>query len=229
MLLADHIDTTLNSSFQFYDSLKYSQAYRLQFNKLTHAYFSSMGILFLNRDPRQDKSDTEIMESYKWVATYTLQFLNAYLKQDASGLAFIGATPEKNGVPEGLITMQSKKPEKACFTFEDFHEQAKAINYEHLNELYQTIRKNQPAFEIAEGQLNDLGLQLTYNPKTTMQGIHILSFATDIFPQSGNLFDSLAEAYLYAGEKEKAIINFKKSLALSPDNENAINRLKQLE
>lgn len=227
VMLADHIDTTLNSSFEFYDSLKYSQAYQLKFNKLTHAYFGTMGILFEGRDPRQDKSDTEIMESYKWVAAYTLQFLNAYLKHDPKGLAFLKNAPEENGAPNGLIFMQSKEPEKSNFTFEDFHERAKVNNYEQLNELYQTVRKIHPTFEIAEGQLNNLGLQLMYNPKTTMQGIQVLSFATATFPQSGNLFDSLAEAYLYAGDKEKAIIYFKKSLELSPNNENAINRLKQ--
>lgn len=229
IMLADKMDTTLNSSFQFYDRLKYSQAYQLKFNKLTHAYFSSMGVLFENRDPRQDKSDAEIMESYRWVATYTLQFLNTYLKQDPKGLDFLKAVPEENGAPKGLITVYSKEPERTDFTFEDFHEKAKANNYEHLNELYQTVRINHPTFEIAEGQLNNLGLQRTYNPETTHQGIQILSFATMIFPHSGNLFDSLAEAYLYAGDEEKAIIFFKKSLALSPDNENAIKRLQQLE
>lgn len=228
VMLADHIDTTLNTSFEFYDSLRYSHAYRLKFNKLTHSYFSSMGVLFENRDPKQDKSDQEIMESYRWVATYTLQFLNAYLKQDAKGLAFLQTTPEGNGIPKELISMQLKEPEKATITFEDFHENAKANRYDQLNKLYQSIRKNHPTFEINEGQLNNLGLHLVYNPKTTMQGIHILSFATEIFPQSGNLFDSLAEAYLYAGDKEKAAVYFKKSLVLSPENEHAINRLKQL-
>jgi len=38
----------------------------------------------------------------------------------------------------------------------------------------------------------------------------------------------LGEAYLFIGHKTNAIINFKKSLALNPENQNAIDRLKQL-
>jgi predicted Zn-dependent protease len=82
--------------------------------------------------------------------------------------------------------------------------------------------------ELPEGNLNILGLQLIFDPKTSEQGINILLLATGIYPDSANLFDSLAEAYLYVGNKEKAIENFDKSLELNSQNQNAIDRLKQL-
>src|SRR6266850_2290429 len=75
VMIEDKIDTTLNRSFIFFDSLKHSQAYYLKFNDLTHPYFSSMGILFQDRDARQDKSDREIIFSYEWVNNYTMHFL----------------------------------------------------------------------------------------------------------------------------------------------------------
>lgn len=67
VMVEDQIDTTLNRNFAFFDSLRHSQAYYLKFNDLTHPYFSTMGVLFQDRDPRQDKSDKEITASYKWV------------------------------------------------------------------------------------------------------------------------------------------------------------------
>jgi cytochrome c-type biogenesis protein CcmH/NrfG len=48
------------------------------------------------------------------------------------------------------------------------------------------------------------------------------------YPQSGNVYDSLGEAYMKAGQKELAIQNYEKSLQLEPKNENAIEMLKKL-
>jgi len=53
--------------------------------------------------------------------------------------------------------------------------------------------------------------------------------ATKLYPNSANLFDSLAEGYLYVGNKSKAIESFEKSLELNSQNQNAIDRLKQLQ
>jgi len=48
------------------------------------------------------------------------------------------------------------------------------------------------------------------------------------FPQDANAYDSLAEAYMNAGERDLAIRNYEESLRLNPKNENAANQLKQL-
>lgn len=62
VLKEDNINRTLNHNFEFYDSIQNSIAYKLKFHNLTHSSFSSLGVLFEQRDPRQDKSDVEIME-----------------------------------------------------------------------------------------------------------------------------------------------------------------------
>ena len=41
--------------------------------------------------------------SYGWLARYTLEFLNAYLKHNAAGQAFLRRMPEENGAPAGLM------------------------------------------------------------------------------------------------------------------------------
>ena len=42
-----------------------------------------------------------------------------------------------------------------------------------------------------------LGLPLVFNPNSSEQGIKVLLFTTNQYPKSANLFDSLAEAYLW--------------------------------
>ncbi len=38
--------------------------------------------------------------SYAWVARYTVGFLDAYLKDDASAMTFLKSAPAENGVPK---------------------------------------------------------------------------------------------------------------------------------
>jgi len=228
VLSEDNINPELNTKFQLYDSIRNSEAYQLKFHNLTHSYFSTLGILFEKRDTRQDKSDPEIMESYKWVSVYMLHFLNAHLKKDKPALKFFRNNPLDNGIPEGLITHKYKEPEIDSFTFRDFNDLASKQKYENLLELYHSTVEEHPSFRIIEGNLNTLGLQLVFNPNTSEQGINVLTLATHLYPDSANLYDSLAEGYLYIGNHEEAIKNFEKSLSINRQNQNAINRLKQL-
>jgi pimeloyl-ACP methyl ester carboxylesterase len=41
--------------------------------------------------------------SYGWIARYTMEFLNEYLKNDSEAGAFLRRTPAENGVPQHLI------------------------------------------------------------------------------------------------------------------------------
>ncbi len=62
-----------------------------------------------------------------------------------------------------------------------------------------------------------------------------LSAATEVFelnvesyPLSSNVYDSLAEAYMNAGENAKAIQFYEKSLEINPANTNAVDMLKKI-
>ncbi|MEL6485398.1 MAG: tetratricopeptide repeat protein, partial [Bacteroidota bacterium] len=85
-----------------------------------------------------------------------------------------------------------------------------------------------PSLSFREIRLNNLGLKLMFHPGKTEQSIKVFLLATHLYPDSANLFDSLAEAYLYANKPNEAVEAFEKSLALNPENTNAINRLKEL-
>ena len=228
VLSSDKIPAELNYKFQLYDSIKYSNAYSYKFHNLTHSYFSSFGVLFTNRDKRQDKSDVEIMTSYKLLSEYTLQFLNATLKNEESSKAFIENRPEKNGFPESLISKTMKKANETEFNYKNFNDLALRQNYQNLISLYKKTMAKYPKLQLEEGMLNTLGLRLSFNSSKGEQGINVFLLALYIYPKSANLYDSLAEAYLYKQDFQNAISNYKKSLELNPENQNAIDRLKQL-
>jgi len=43
-------------------------------------------------------------ESYNWMARYLLEFLNSYLKHDATAAQFLAHTPAENGAPKHLLS-----------------------------------------------------------------------------------------------------------------------------
>ena len=159
VLIDDKIDPELNSKFEFYDSLENSKAFSLKFHNLTHSYFSTLGVLFQTRDHRQDKSDFEIAESYKWVSVYTLNFLNAYLKGEQAALKFLENNPEENGIRAGLISKRFKKPEPQPIKFQDFNVLAGEQNYENLEELYKSLRENHPSLTLDLNRQNQNAIQ----------------------------------------------------------------------
>jgi hypothetical protein len=81
--------------------------------------------------------------------------------------------------------------------------------------------------KVNESSLNELGYLLLF-ANQLQDAIAVFQRNVQEYPQSSNVYDSLAEAYMDAGQKELAIANYEKSLQLDPKNQNAVNMLKKL-
>ncbi len=88
--------------------------------------------------------------------------------------------------------------------------------------------KSGDEYQVVEDELNGLGYKLMAKDKLA-EAIRIFELNVREHPESGNVYDSLGEAYLKDGQTEKAIANYKKSVELDPSNQNAINILKKYE
>jgi hypothetical protein len=55
-----------------------------------------------------DYSLEEGAESYNWMARYTLEFMNAYLKRNETAREFLKRTPVENHVPAHLLAAHSR-------------------------------------------------------------------------------------------------------------------------
>lgn len=84
-----------------------------------------------------------------------------------------------------------------------------------------------PAYVFAEPQLNNLGYALLQRGRAA-DAIEIFKLNVEMFPASANVYDSLGEAYVAAGEKALAMKNYEKSFELNPRNTNAAEALKKL-
>ena len=79
-----------------------------------------------------------------------------------------------------------------------------------------------------ESELNRAGYNVLGSGRT-QEAIFIFTFVTSLFPDSANAWDSLAEGYMTAGEKEKAIEYYNKALAMDPNGPTGRNASHMLE
>lgn len=100
--------------------------------------------------------------------------------------------------------------------------------FEKAPEAYKTLKAKDPNYQPGEAEVNQWGYTLMRQEKLK-EALEIFKLNTVLYPQSGNVYDSLAEAYEANGNRELAIKNYKRSLELDPKNGNAIVQLKRLE
>ena len=95
----------------------------------------------------------------------------------------------------------------------------------HYHELKQKYSVK-GAYDFSERPLNIFGYEVL--EKDTAAAIRVFSLNAQEFPKSANVWDSLAEAHLKAGDTKQAKRFYEKSLKLDPKNEAAKAQLKKI-
>ena len=93
---------------------------------------------------------------------------------------------------------------------------------------YRTLKKDTSKFFINTNGLNYYGYQLL-NKGDKQKAVEVFKFITEEFPKNANAFDSLGEAYFVIEDYDNALLNYRKSLELNPDSENAKNYIEKIE
>jgi len=177
---------------------------------------------------KADYSRADGIVGYAWIARYTLEFLDAYLKHDAEAMAFLKKTPAEVGVPPHMLTVDFRASKGMPGTLDAFRAEIGKQGFDHTPAIYAAMLKANPGFKLDEAVVNLWGLDLMEKSHLT-EGIELLKLNVQVFPGSSNAYDSLGEAYMKAGQKQLAIDNYKKSLELNPENDNAKEKLKALQ
>lgn len=92
---------------------------------------------------------------------------------------------------------------------------------------FAALKADAGTYYLDEGQLNGLGYHYLTRDKTE-EALAVFQWTVDSFPDSGNAYDSLGEAWVKKGDRAAAIANYEKSLALDPKNANAEKMLAEL-
>ena len=94
---------------------------------------------------------------------------------------------------------------------------------------YSELKKSgsSSGYPVDENTLIALGYHFLFSGQTDA-ATQIFRLEVQDYPKYWNSYDSLGEAYLKAGKKDLAILNYQKSVELNPDNHTGIDALKKL-
>jgi tetratricopeptide (TPR) repeat protein len=90
-----------------------------------------------------------------------------------------------------------------------------------------TAYDNAGVYDFREGSLNAMGYH-ALEKKDTAGAIALFKLNAENYPGSSNVHDSLAEAYLAAGDTTKSITEYERSYSIDPHNDNAVKMLQAL-
>jgi dienelactone hydrolase len=160
---------------------------------------------------------------YSWMARYTLEFLNAYLKHDTSAMSFLKSSPTDNGVPKHVMTVDFRAAKGVPASFDGFRAEIGRLGFERASEIYEAMRQENHDFTLDEVEVGYWADQLIDDHRFA-EAIALLRLDAQVHPESSAVLVSLGDAYAMAGEKALAIDNYKKSLEKEPYDANVTKR-----
>ncbi len=93
---------------------------------------------------------------------------------------------------------------------------------------YAWLRENRAELRYSPGDLNGWGYVLLGQGRAA-EAVQVFTENVRYYPENGYAYDSLGEGLLATGDREGAIRNYRRSLELVPDNDNARTALARLE
>lgn len=181
--------------------------------------------------PEAKKGDYEREDGitgYAWIARYTLQFLDARLKHKEAAMAYLKKTPAENGAPRHFMTVSYRPAKGVPASLDAFRAEMGRLGFDHAAEVYAAMRKEKSDFKLDEAAVNSWSRELM-DDNHVAEAIDLLKLNVQIYPESGDEYDSLGEAYMKSAQRDLAVENFRKALEKNPAKEHAKEKLKELE
>jgi hypothetical protein len=179
-------------------------------------------------DEKADYGRDQGIPGYAWMARYTLDYLNAYLKHDPSAMAWLKKTPVENGAPPHFFTVNFRAASGPPLTFDNFRLEVGKRGFDRIKDVNADFHQQSADFKLDQGVVDTWGYELMLSEHFA-EAIDVLELNTQLFPNSSGVYQSLGEAYAKAGKKDLAILNFHKALDKNPNDSESKSKLEALE
>jgi CubicO group peptidase (beta-lactamase class C family) len=93
---------------------------------------------------------------------------------------------------------------------------------------FHILKEKTDEYHVSEREINQLGYIILQAGKIP-EAVKVFKLNVEMFPKSSNVYDSYGEALAAAGDKENSILNYRKSLELNPENDNAKKMIEKIE
>jgi hypothetical protein len=198
-----------------FEAMRYSTRYRYLVDapQIHHWDFATEGMAASTVLGLRPAAAPLLRKAFELTNLYVLNFYNAYLKGDATGLAFLRRDPLANGAPEKMVTITEKLGIKAPPTEVEFLEIVRQPNgITQAVTIYRETKKATPDVRLfRENAVNNLGYQFL-QAKRIKEAVEVFKLNIEAFPESSNVYDGLADAYEADGNKAEAIRLAEKTL-----------------
>ncbi|MEJ2543835.1 MAG: serine hydrolase [Calditrichaceae bacterium] len=137
--------------------------------------------------------------------------------------------PIAEEVGDGIFAiMRDIEPDKPKLPVKQYvYNLLKMHGYDYISMHYDSLMKSQNYQYENPWLLNQVGYDLLHE-KLFKEAIQIFRLNVQRYPKLANPYDSLAEAYMKAGENKLAVENYSKSIELDSTNQNAIQIIAKL-
>lgn len=219
--------TNEEATYRITDSFVSANRYYMPLHFLEHHDYTSTRAIsnyWVAPEKNNDKELLEKNKDYTAMCGYVLAFYNFYAQPQHRKKDFLLPQHSRSRFAEHVPggNNGTRTATAAIRTPREILLAANLIGLERVKEIY---KQNHMSF--SEDFFNTYAYDLAGKDKGSM-AIRVLLWATAIYPDSANLFDSLGEIYFLQNENENSASAFQRSLQLNPSNKNAIEYLKKL-
>ncbi|WP_238474557.1 serine hydrolase [Maribacter algarum] len=238
------IHSTIEDMYKWYQALKNNTILSKElFKKLTTPYileyegqssYYAYGWVIYNSD-----RNTKIISHNGGNAIFFHDFI--WLpKEDILIIQFTNASSREAEVAwtiEKMIFNEDFKPDPIKKSLNNLvFDNLETRSIRQINELILTIKEKYNSYLKYSENLNGLGYDVLRTNKNSKLAVALFKLNTELFPEEGNIWDSLGEGYIADNQKEEAVKSYKKALELAPKNDchwcksskKALNDLKKM-
>lgn len=214
-------DKEKKEDLSLYERMKYADAYWVRFHHLIHPNFNDSYLLQYYQYFKEEALKARygrvvdmarVVKDYAILCEYVSHFMDAYVKKDGKGLAFLTKSPEANGVPPGVMYLESKSGLPFPPTEAEFFALLQTGGLERMKEVFYSVKQKDPgAYIFSKETMNRLGARFL-NAGQIMEAIEIFKMNVAAYPENWGVYNNLGAAYAKAGNRELALKNFEKAL-----------------
>lgn len=220
-------ETNSDSSDAFLKAIKYAPLTVVKLKGMAPTDFSSFAMVTplipVPVSPQQNQPPADKRAGYENICRYTLEFLNAKVKQDPKAEAFL-QQPAQND----LVIVETRAGLRIPPSEEEFMKILREQGLTAAKSIQQETKSKDPDYDIYDPiTLVDFGRELV-DQKKTRDAIDILKFNSEVYPDVWETYELMGTIYMNEGNKDLAIGNFEKVLEYDPQNQNATETLKKL-